>query len=87
MSEPSAARIPWPVFAVTVTGAFMVALDLSIVNVAFPSIGRSFPEATPATLSWVLTAYSVVFGALLQLVWVGWLWHWKQLPGGGDYPP
>ena len=26
-------------------------------------------------------------GALLQLVWVGWLWHWKQLPGGGDYPP
>lgn len=29
----------------------------------------------------------VVFGAVLQLVWVGWLWHWKQLPGGGDYPP
>ena len=26
-------------------------------------------------------------GALLQFVWVGWLWHWKQLPGGGDYPP
>ncbi|WP_303177614.1 hypothetical protein [Kocuria sp.] len=29
----------------------------------------------------------VVTGAVLQLVWVGWLWHWKQLPGGGDYPP
>ncbi|MGX0886164.1 mannosyltransferase PIG-V [Kocuria rhizophila] len=29
----------------------------------------------------------VLGGALLQLVWVGWLWHWKQLPGGGDYPP
>ena len=29
----------------------------------------------------------VVTGAVLQIVWVGWLWHWKQLPGGGDYPP
>lgn len=57
--------IPWPVFAVTVAAAFMVALDLSIVNVAFPSIRRSFPEVSTATLSWVLAAYSVVFGALL----------------------
>ena len=70
MTQPSAARadrgaIPWPVFAVTVTGAFMVALDLSIVNVAFPSIETSFPEVSTAALSWVLTAYSVVFGALL----------------------
>ena len=57
--------IPWPVFAVTVAAAFMVALDLSIVNVAFPSIRQSFPEVSTATLSWVLAAYSVVFGALL----------------------
>jgi EmrB/QacA subfamily drug resistance transporter len=53
------------VFFVSVAGAFVVALDLSIVNVAFPSIGRSFPEASTSTLSWVLSAYSVVFGALL----------------------
>jgi EmrB/QacA subfamily drug resistance transporter len=59
------ATIPWPVFAVTVAGAFMVALDLSIVNVAFPSIERSFPSVSTATLSWVLSGYSVVFGALL----------------------
>lgn len=26
-------------------------------------------------------------GAALQCGWVVWLWHWKQLPGGGDYPP
>lgn len=66
MTQPSSPeRIPWPVFFVAVAGAFVVALDLSIVNVAFPSIGRSFPEATTSTLSWVLTAYSVVFGALL----------------------
>jgi EmrB/QacA subfamily drug resistance transporter len=65
LSPPQPARIPWPVFFVTVAGAFVVALDLSIVNVAFPSIERSFPDATTSTLSWVLSAYSVVFGALL----------------------
>jgi EmrB/QacA subfamily drug resistance transporter len=58
-------QLPWAVFAVTVAGAFMVALDLSIVNVAFPSITRSFPHVATTTLSWVLSAYSVVFGALL----------------------
>jgi EmrB/QacA subfamily drug resistance transporter len=35
------------------------------VNVAFPSMQRSFPSAPTTTLSWVLSAYSVVFGALL----------------------
>ena len=57
--------IPRGPFAVTVAGAFMVALDLSIVNVAFPSIEASFPDSTTTTLSWVLSGYSVVFGALL----------------------
>lgn len=65
MKQPTTDRLPLPVFAVTVTGAFVVALDLSIVNVAFPSIEASFSEASTATLSWVLSAYSVVFGALL----------------------
>ena len=64
-SSSRASGIPWSVFAVTVTGAFIVALDLSIVNVAFPSIRHSFPSTSTATLSWVLSAYSVVFGALL----------------------
>ncbi|MCC9146375.1 MULTISPECIES: hypothetical protein [unclassified Arthrobacter] len=25
--------------------------------------------------------------AVLQIVWVVWLWRWTELPGGGDYPP
>ena len=70
MTQPNdaveaAPRIPWPVFFVTVAGAFVVALDLSIVNVAFPSIKASFPDVSTTSLSWVLSAYSVVFGALL----------------------
>jgi EmrB/QacA subfamily drug resistance transporter len=59
------AVVPRGPFLVTVAGAFMVALDLSIVNVAFPSMSASFPDTSTALLSWVLTAYSVVFGALL----------------------
>src|SRR2546427_5849172 len=53
------------VFAVTALGSFMAALDLSIVNVAFPDLEASYPHASQASLAWVITAYSIVFGALL----------------------
>lgn len=53
------------VFVVTALGAFMGSLDLSIVNVAFPALERSFPRVPEASLSWVITAYSIVFGSLL----------------------
>lgn len=29
----------------------------------------------------------VIVGVLSQIVWVGYLWQWSPLPGGGDYPP
>ena len=53
------------VFALTALGAFMAALDLSIVNVAFPDLERDFAEASRAELSWVLNAYNILFAALL----------------------
>ena len=65
MMQRRASDVPWPVFLITVTAAFLVSLDLSIVNVAFPSIRASFSDVSTASLSWVLAAYSVVFGALL----------------------
>src|SRR5262249_8536985 len=55
----------WKVLAVTATAAFMSFLDVTIVNIAFPSIARSFPESSLGDLSWVLNAYNVVFAALL----------------------
>src|ERR1019366_2434838 len=36
-----------------------------IVNVAFPALERSFPHDAQASLAWVITGYSIVFGALL----------------------
>jgi EmrB/QacA subfamily drug resistance transporter len=53
------------VFAVVTAGIAMVNLDLFIVNVALPSIGRTFGGADLASLSWVLNAYAIVFAALL----------------------
>jgi EmrB/QacA subfamily drug resistance transporter len=53
------------VFIVTALGTFMASLDLSIVNVAFPDIEASYPAASSASLAWIITAYSIVFGALL----------------------
>jgi EmrB/QacA subfamily drug resistance transporter len=54
-----------PVFAVVCAGIVCVNLDMFIVNVAIPSIGRSFGGANLANLSWVLNAYAIVFAALL----------------------
>lgn len=65
-ASPKNGSIPlWQVFAVTSLGAFVVSLDLSIVNVAFPALALAFPQATRAELSWVITSYTIVFGSLL----------------------
>src|SRR3954465_907295 len=55
----------WKVLLVTSVAVFMAFLDVTIVNVAFPSIRVAFPEASLASLSWVLNAYNIVFAALL----------------------
>ncbi|WP_421084794.1 hypothetical protein [Rothia nasimurium] len=49
-----------------------------------------FPLLLPVVALSASSAYRWLLlglGALAQFGWVGWLWHWKQLPGGGDYPP
>jgi EmrB/QacA subfamily drug resistance transporter len=55
----------WRVTAVVCTGMFMSSLDLFIVNIAFPSIRRDFGGASVTSLSWILSAYAIVFAALL----------------------
>src|SRR3954470_4073368 len=55
----------WKVLLVTGVAVFMAFLDVTIVNVAFPSIEAAFPSASLASLSWILNAYNIVFAALL----------------------
>ena len=60
-------RAPQPtaVLLVASFGAFLAFLDSTIVNVAFPDIQRSFPDASLSSLSWVLNAYNIVLAAFL----------------------
>ncbi|WP_410869813.1 MFS transporter [Nocardia sp. A7] len=51
--------------ALLCVAAFMTMLDLFIVNVAFESIGQTYSGSSLAGLSWVLTAYIVVYAACL----------------------
>lgn len=53
------------VAAIVCAGVVLVNVDLFIVNVAVPAMGRSWPDAGLADLSWVLNGYAVVFAALL----------------------
>ncbi|MFM2047349.1 MAG: hypothetical protein RL383_1426 [Actinomycetota bacterium] len=56
---------PWATFAVCGIASYISTLDMSIVNVAFYEIHKSFPQDSAATISWVVTAYSILFGSLL----------------------
>ena len=55
----------WKVLGVAAAGVYVVFLDATIVNIAFPALSADFAGTTRAGLSWVLNAYAVVFGALL----------------------
>src|SRR5215211_6645219 len=61
MKQPN----PWRVFAVVALAVFLSILDLFIVNIAFPDLRRDFGGSSLSGLSWVLTAYAIVFAAVL----------------------
>ena len=54
----------WKALTICLVAAFMTLLDVSIVNVALPSI-RSGLGASPAGLQWILSGYAVAFGLVL----------------------
>ena len=54
----------WWVLAAVCTGVTMLLLDVTIVNVALPSIERDF-SATLADLQWVISGYALALAAFL----------------------
>jgi EmrB/QacA subfamily drug resistance transporter len=56
----------WQALAIVCVAFFMTVLDVSIVNVALPSIGRSL-HFSETGLQWVITAYAITFGGFLLL--------------------
>src|SRR5437773_2076404 len=57
---------PWLVLALVCLGQFMVVLDISIVNVALPSIQNELHFST-SNLQWVVNAYTLTFAGFLLL--------------------
>ncbi|WP_310740739.1 MFS transporter [Ideonella alba] len=60
-----AAASPWPVFWVASLATFLVSLDTTMLFAAFDPLRHAFADATPAELSWVLNAYTVVYATML----------------------
>jgi EmrB/QacA subfamily drug resistance transporter len=56
----------WRAFAVLAISFFMTIVDLTIVNVALPTIGRKL-HFSESNLQWVVTAYGLTFGGFLLL--------------------
>ena len=63
---PELDPLRWKALGVVCAAFFMTVLDVSIVNVALPSIGRSLNFSQDA-LQWVITAYAITFGGFLLL--------------------
>src|SRR5579864_5423677 len=63
---PEATSRKWYALVVLCAVQFMVVLDVSIINVALPSIQRSL-HFSERNLLWVLNAYTLIFGGFLML--------------------
>src|SRR4051794_38948411 len=51
------------VLPILLVAQLMVILDITAVNIALPSLARDL-HISGATISWTITAYSLVFGSL-----------------------
>ena len=56
----------WRAFALLAVAYFMTIVDLTIVNVSLPTIGRDL-HFSETSLQWVVTAYALTFGGFLLL--------------------
>jgi len=55
------------ILVIAAVAQFMVVLDVSIVNVALPSMFKALHFTSEANLQWVVTAYTLAFGGFLLL--------------------
>ena len=63
--DAAPAASPATVLAIVCVGICLANLDLFIVNVALPNIGRDFKDAPLQDMSWVLNGYAIAYAALL----------------------
>src|SRR4029079_2363531 len=56
----------WKALAVAGVGFLMTILDISVVNVALPTIGSDL-HFSQESLQWVISAYAIPYGGCLRL--------------------
>ncbi len=61
---PAQVERPWHALWVTLVVGYMALLDVTIVNVAVPSIQTGL-DASPQTVQWVVSGYALAFGLTL----------------------
>jgi MFS family permease len=66
VAVPSTDRRRWAALIVVCFAQLMIVLDVTIVNVALPSIQQDL-HFSQANLTWVVNAFLVTFGSLLLL--------------------
>ncbi|MFI8516732.1 MFS transporter [Streptomyces sp. NPDC085481] len=66
LSVPTRHRRLWLVVAIACAGQFLVVLDVSVVNVALPSM-RADLGLTATGLQWVVNVYSIAFAGFMLL--------------------
>ena len=67
---PEVERQAWITLSIVAIASFMVAMEITIISLAFPEIRAAFPKSTPETLSWIFTTYNIGVAALLLVA--GW---------------
>lgn len=66
MAQKNGETSHWLILILLALAQFMVVLDVSIVNVALPTIQRVFGMSI-SNLQWIVTAYTLTFGGFLLL--------------------
>jgi EmrB/QacA subfamily drug resistance transporter len=65
-SSTSDQRVSWAVLVIAGLAQFMVVLDITVVNIALPSIQRGL-HFSATNLQWVVNGYTLIFGGFLLL--------------------
>ncbi len=65
-AEPGSERRSWLTFALMIAAQMMVIIDVSVTNVALPSISRGL-QLSSAQYQWTVSAYVLMSGGLLLL--------------------
>src|SRR5437764_11483050 len=66
VSVSATSRRRWAALVVLCLGQLMIVLDVTVVNVALPTIQREL-HFSQASLAWVVNAYLLTFGGLMLL--------------------